>query len=63
VIGRCETSETSAYRRPRVSEIAEAAGCSKALASDVKRGKETPHLSSWSALAESVAFSRKDDAR
>ncbi|MGP8163329.1 MAG: CRISPR-associated endonuclease Cas1, partial [Acidimicrobiales bacterium] len=36
----------------KLSEIAEAAGCSKASASDIRRGKWTPHVSTWSALAD-----------
>jgi len=36
----------------KLSEIAEAAGCSKAYASDIRRGKWTPHVSTWAALAE-----------
>jgi CRISPR-associated endonuclease Cas1 len=35
----------------KLSEIAEAAGCSKAYASDIRRGKWTPHVSTWAALA------------
>jgi CRISPR-associated endonuclease Cas1 len=35
----------------KLSEIAEAAGCSKAYASDIRRGKWTPHVSTWGALA------------
>ena len=34
----------------KLSEIAEAAGCSKAYASDIRRGKWTPHVSTWAAL-------------
>jgi hypothetical protein len=34
-----------------LAEIARAAGCSKASASDIRRGKRTPHLSTWPALA------------
>jgi hypothetical protein len=34
--------------------IAEAAGCSKASASDIRRGKQTPHASRWMALASLV---------
>ena len=34
-----------------LSEIVEAIGCSKASASDIRRGKRTPHVSSWAALA------------
>jgi len=35
----------------KLAEIAAAAGCSKASASDIRRGKRTPHVSTWSALA------------
>jgi transcriptional regulator with XRE-family HTH domain len=35
----------------KLTEIAEAAGCSKASASDIRRGKWTPHVSTWPALA------------
>jgi transcriptional regulator with XRE-family HTH domain len=38
----------------KLSEVAEAAGCSKAYASDIRRGKWTPHVSTWAALAEMV---------
>ena len=37
-----------------LSEIMEAAGCSKASASDYRRGKRTPYVSTWVALAELV---------
>ena len=37
-----------------LSEIMEAAGCSKAFASDIRRGKWTPHVSTWAALADLV---------
>jgi hypothetical protein len=37
-----------------LAEIARAAGCSKAYASDIRRGKWTPHVSTWPALAELV---------
>jgi CRISPR-associated endonuclease Cas1 len=33
-------------------QIMEAAGCCKASASDYRRGKRTPHVSTWGALAE-----------
>ena len=33
------------HERHRLFEIAEAAGCSKAYASDIRRGKWTPHVS------------------
>lgn len=36
----------------RLSEIVEATGCSKSSASDIRRGKRTPHVSTWPALAE-----------
>jgi hypothetical protein len=36
------------------SEIAKAAGCSKASASDIGRGKWAPHVSTWAALATMV---------
>ena len=35
----------------KLSEIAEAAGGSKAYPSDIRRGKWMPHVSTWSALA------------
>ncbi len=38
----------------KLSEIVEAAGCSKASASDIRRGKWTPHVSTWEALAALV---------
>jgi hypothetical protein len=34
-----------------LAEIMEAAGCCKATASDCRRGKRTPHVSTWRALA------------
>jgi hypothetical protein len=34
----------------KLSEIVEAAGCSKAYASDIRRGKWTLHVSTWRAL-------------
>jgi transcriptional regulator with XRE-family HTH domain len=40
----------------KLSEIAEAAGCSKAYASDIRRGKWTPHVSTWVALAKLVGI-------
>ena len=36
----------------KLSEIVEAIGCSKASASDIRRGKRTPHVSAWPALAQ-----------
>jgi CRISPR-associated endonuclease Cas1 len=38
----------------KLSAIVEAAGCSKAYASDIRRGKWTPHVSTWRALAKLV---------
>ena len=38
-------------RTVKFSEIAEAAGSSKAYASDIRRGEWTPHASAWQALA------------
>jgi hypothetical protein len=40
----------------KLSEIAEAAAMSKASASDVRRGKWAPHVSTWAALAEMVCL-------
>ncbi|MGA2806217.1 MAG: hypothetical protein ABSF89_17845 [Acidimicrobiales bacterium] len=37
-----------------LAEIMEAAGCSKASASDYRRGKRMPHVSTWGALGELV---------
>jgi CRISPR-associated endonuclease Cas1 len=34
-----------------LSEIVEAIGCSKASASDIRRGRRTPHVSAWRGLA------------
>jgi len=39
----------------KLSEIVEAAGCSKAYASDIRRGKWTPHVSTWGALGALVS--------
>ena len=44
----------------KLSEIAEAAGCSKASASDIKRGKWTPHTSTWGALGRLVSLEMLD---
>ena len=38
----------------KLMDIAEAAGCSKASALDIRRGKWTPHVSTWAALAKLV---------
>ena len=37
-----------------LAEIIAAIGCSKASASDIRRGKRTPHVSAWRALAAMV---------
>jgi hypothetical protein len=42
------------HERHRLFEIAETAGCTKASASDYRRGKRTPHVSTWAALGELV---------
>jgi CRISPR-associated endonuclease Cas1 len=39
-------------RTVKLSEIVEAIGCSKASASDIRRGKRTPHVSTWTALVD-----------
>jgi hypothetical protein len=38
----------------QLAEIIEAAGYSKASASDYRRGKRTPHVSTWAELAKLV---------
>jgi hypothetical protein len=40
----------------KLSEIAATAGYSKASASDIRRGKWTPHVSTWEALGELVGL-------
>jgi hypothetical protein len=45
------------------SEIAEAASCSKAYASDIRRGKWTPHVSTWGALGRLVSLEVFDSAK
>ena len=40
----------------KLMDIAEAAACSKASASDIRRGKWTPHVSTWRALARVVSL-------
>jgi hypothetical protein len=42
----------------KLSEIAETAGMSEASASDVRREKWTPHVSTWPALAELVSVTQ-----
>jgi len=44
-------------RTMKLSEIVEATGCSKASASDIRRGKRTPHVSTWAALTKVVEIS------
>ncbi len=50
-------------RTVKLSEIVEAIGCSKSSASDIRRGKWTPHVSTWAALARLVGISLEDDVR
>jgi CRISPR-associated endonuclease Cas1 len=45
-----------------LAEIMVAAGCCKASASDYRRGKRTPHVSTWGALAELVGVEIKATA-
>jgi hypothetical protein len=45
----------------KLLEIAEAAGCSKASASDIRRGKWAPHVSTWADLA-TLAAVRAEEA-
>ena len=45
-----------------LSRIMEAAGISKAFASDVRRGKYVPHVSTWDALTELVRAPLEDSA-
>ena len=40
----------------KLSEIAEAAGCCKASASDIRRGKWAPHVSAWVVLGALVGL-------
>ena len=48
--------ELPRLRTVPLAEIIAAVGCCKASASDYRRGKRTPHVSTWSALGELVAF-------
>jgi hypothetical protein len=41
----------------KLVQIVEAIGCSKGYASVIRSGKQTPHVSTWSALGELVAAS------
>jgi hypothetical protein len=43
-------------RTAPLAEIMEAAGSCKASASDYRRGKRTPHVSTWPALAKVVGI-------
>jgi CRISPR-associated endonuclease Cas1 len=52
-----------ALQNVKLSEIAEAAGCSKAYASDIRRGKWTPHVSTWAAIAGLVGMRIDSDRR
>jgi hypothetical protein len=42
------------HERHCLTEITGATGCSKASASDYRRGKWMPHVSTWGTLAELV---------
>jgi transcriptional regulator with XRE-family HTH domain len=44
----------------KLSKIAEATGCSRAYASDIRRGKWTPYVSTWAALAEACGAELSD---
>jgi CRISPR-associated endonuclease Cas1 len=44
-----------------LAEIMEAAGCCKASASDYRRGKRTPHVSTWAALAKLARVTHRPD--
>jgi hypothetical protein len=46
-------------RTVRLSEIVEATGMSKAFASQVRAGKFTPHVSTWTAFAGLVEIEIK----
>jgi hypothetical protein len=45
----------------KLSEIAEAAACSKAYASDIRRGRWAPHVSTWGHSRELVNLDLCDD--
>jgi len=47
----------------KLTEIAEEAGCSKAYASDIRRGRWTPHVSTWGALGRLVSLEILDSAK
>ncbi len=46
-----------------LAEIIAAAGCSKASASDIRRGKWTPHVSTWAALGVLVGMTQPGTVR
>ncbi len=46
-----------------LAEIVAAAGCSKASASDIRRGKWTPHVSTWGALGVLVGMTQPSTVR
>ena len=50
----CAGGKTLQHERHRLTEIAKRAGCSKAYASCIRRGKWTPHVSTWAELAKLV---------
>jgi hypothetical protein len=60
----CTVYDPELFRReilPRLrtvplAEIMAAAACSKASASDYRRGKRTPHVSTWGALGDEQAL-------
>jgi hypothetical protein len=43
-----------------LKEIVEATFCSKASASDIRRGKRTPHVSNWADLSSLAGFAALD---
>ena len=58
------------FRREILPRLAEreafrdrAAGCSKASASDIRRGKRTLHVSTWGALAVLVGITLEEGSR
>ena len=44
-------------------DIVEAIGCSKASASDIRRGKWSPHMSTWGTLGRLVSLELLDSAK
>ena len=49
-----------ALQNVKLSDIVATAGCSKASASDIRRGKWAPHVSTWAALAKLVGIRVED---